>query len=221
MRSLFLLFIFICVIIAGCSKRFFLYETRHSVIHKSYDTKKIQLQNYVLCGIEKDDVNEIVKYGVVDEDSLFNVFINSVNNLNLSIELSADSKNHCDSTHYDNTWFRLTSIDQEQVIGMAGESSDVVKMIPYVSIRDIYYDGHHFGQGGTIYREEFKADEIVFVVLLVYEDEIIYSRRGVYQVGKRVTRKKVLNSYTDPTTQAHWDTLVSKVMEDYIKRLEK
>ena len=238
-----IIILIIVIFLHNCSdKKFWLYEKRESTIHNSYPKQQLVLENYVLCSVSENHITDEIVYGSLNEDSLFGVFSNSLKRLSLPISIidnkepeldglieqlslpiiiSDKSINHCDSTKYENRWIKLKDIDEQTVLNISSTDSSETKIVPFIFRTTIKYRTSHFGPVATIYVNDYISERIRIAVFLIHKNKIIYSRLAVFWDSIKITSDEKYEPYTDPTTQAHWDTLVSKVMEDYIKRLEK
>ena len=212
----------IVVLLISCHRQLFeTYEKKRSVVQSGYQNNPILLESYVLCSVNSDKINDEITYGNLNEDSLFSVFSGSLKQLSLPITISENSVNKCDSSLYENWFFRLRDIDEQVVLNLASSDSRQVHLIPFISRGSIKYRTSHFGSVATIYIDEYIVEYIRIALFMVYQDNIIYSRIWAYRNNIKIHSEEEYEAFTDPTTQEHWDILVGKIMEDYIKRLEK
>jgi len=205
------------ILFVGCSNKTYK-ETnkKRTVVRSRYANEdSIIIKNYVLC-------NNLRTTGILDEnekvsvpaDSIFKRFLSSFEKLSLSLAIDSTNLNHCSDEFHDNFYLNPNKVNTNELKKIAGTSSGKTILLPIIYLDNIYMREHF---------ESFTNIEIVkdpFVKILVYilkGEGIIYRKSYYYQAKGVVTYDKYDSQ--NNVRQEHLDTLVAKVMEDYIKRL--
>jgi hypothetical protein len=155
----------------------------------------------------------------LNEDSIFNVFFSSLNNLNLSIANKSKSING-----FDNRFKRdfKKSLDKNLLAEMKDRINDPQKtvLIPIIKLSNYIGSGMYFTGSGSVGGSRFLMQNILYLdIYIVKENEVLYNRSGVF-FGRSYPAYDVMD-IQHTLTEQDWDELVALVMKDYIDRIRE
>jgi hypothetical protein len=185
--------------------------------YSSKDT--LYIGNILLCSHYQKGLFTEMMNEPINQDSIFNIFLSSLEKLSLPIKLEDNITFYCDSSLNKHKVLKIGNIDSNLIYSLVKYEPDKVSLIPYLRIfirdQNIFtispFTGFH--GGGIPERDSF----VGMVIFLVKNEEIIYSRMWVF-----TARTVDIDAGEEPENtieQKHWDKLVYKVMRNYKRRL--
>jgi hypothetical protein len=225
---------FINVFISSCGlSRYESWQKRKQLIRKEYTIFKdtIYISDVILCNSYSKGFWGELKTPSINEDSVFNIFLSSLNKLSLPFKVVEKITFHCDPVFTQSSKnFHMLTISDEEIRKLATLNPNRYKMIPFIrlNIQDVNFisvtASSYSPTGGS------KRHPIVGIVVYLFENsELIYLRMFNFS-------GKPIDIYTDENGRAfdlisenpvvntieqkHWDKLVELVMRDYIKRMK-
>ncbi len=181
----------------------------------------LHLKSFILCNSQDYSLEEGFTFSPrkrvtpINEDSIINIFKNSLTKLNMHVNFAPDNENHCDTAFHRNYPVRIGRIDNERIKEMAFHDENRTTLIPFIRINQ---RTHVRVQGSPATNSVInKVSFLTLTIMVVQNDEITYRKAYEYSIGQHVEEK------TDPypkIEQIHWDNLVRLAMEDYLERMK-
>ncbi|MCC5929446.1 MAG: hypothetical protein JJU28_09395 [Cyclobacteriaceae bacterium] len=213
-------------IITGCHREFSRLNKGHSKAEKFYSySDSLVIKNYVLYNSQAHaNLTHNSLPIPINEDSVMQVIWKSFDKLDLPIISQLEKgKNHNDSTFYKDYLIRIRKIDKEWIKEVAGESNDILVLVPVISILNKIGFTGFISSGGMAGSRGFIMNSFInLVVFIVHNNEVIYIRQIRHSSERTWADSRAEAEAIPPAplvTQEHWDELVRLAMKDYIKRL--
>ena len=219
-----IIYILIVILFAGCYKFYYEVKPKHHVIQDNYsnlDTTFV-LKDYFMCFVNG-------RYDFIEatdkkfEDSILNIFINSMSEIKVNI-YKQEGQNLIDSS----LCVLGKMLEPKEALKFTDSllaftdtfKKDKLYILPYFRLVDTAINTS-FGTG-NVYVNRFSAG---VMIIIIQNKNIVYSS-FYHGLGVSDNKEKVTDdwpNYPSPPDvlyeQAHWDTLVGLAMEDYMKRL--
>lgn len=209
----FLLLIYSCTSKSGYiykQKRFYHFETSYNI----NDT--LHLSDYILYGLY-DQVG-LKNFDIVylNDDSLFNKFIDSFELLELPLNLNNAHNNKITESFLKNRYSRYKKIDKDYIKAIAKKQDEKTFIIPIIF--KYFKSIRHGGIAGADTYPTFYC-HFSLAVFIIKNNKIIYYKqmRHVESVDSEFHPYK-FEDFKIPIPQEHWDGLVKEVMREYIER---
>jgi len=210
----------------GCSPR--LDFRKHHVVQQIYENEKITLSNYFLCvgltnnhntySFRKAILHSQEEFGdLFNRDSIFNYFTSAISKLDILVALSDSAKGFCDNSFYENARMKIDKLDMNRIKDIARDSGLV--LVPVIYLDNQYTQHVYMGSSGVAGGGAYIKQTIVRVLIVMLDgDKVVYlsSAQHFGETYESIDIKDKRNNIE----QEHWDKLVEKAMENYIKRLK-
>ena len=219
-----IIYILIVILFAGCYQFYYEVKPKHHVIQDNYsnsDTTFV-LKDYFMCFVNG-------RYDFIEatdkkfEDSILNIFINSMSEIKVNI-YKQEGQNLIDSS----LCVLGKMLEPKEALKFTDSllaftdtfKKDKLYVLPYFRLVDTAINTS-FGTG-NVYVNWFSGG---IMIIIIKNKKIVYSK-FYHGDGVSDNKEKVTDdwpNYPSPPDvlyeQAHWDTLVGLAMEDYMKRL--
>ena len=221
--------IILLLILIGCvpNNVFYKKSRQAGIVQKNYlklDTLRIVNYSFYNAKDYQSLTTEIHPFDI-NKDSIFDVFLSSVNQLELENVKIEAGRNYIDSLFYNtNRPFKTRNINTNQVLEMAGNKTSKFILVPFIHAYNNIAFTCYITSGGMAGNNGFYfITWLDLIVFIVKGEEIIYSRQIRYKSDQVWADTKSEIEAIPPLAavkQEHWDELVRLAMEDYIKRLK-
>jgi hypothetical protein len=208
----------VILICAGCSPyKYKIINKRAQVVKDSYSADTVFFQNFILCS----NINTLFRNEqlIINEDSVLNVFINSVEKSGVSFVYESEGRNFCDEEFLKNKLIKAKNISTREIMEIS-KPNGTLRAVPVIyinnrALKNRYFTSKGIPGGGGYLRDTF----LNIMIYFIENDEIIYLKSAWFGP---VSSETATYDEEPPKKleQEHWDRLVRLVMSDYIKRLE-
>lgn len=183
---------------------------------KYHKTDTIIVKDYVIESISRLG-NQDYEFDLVDYDSIFNVFKESIKVLDLSF-IFKEGKNQINTENFQTGKLRFEYIDTSKIKSLGKEYFESLVLIPVISIKNNYRNTHN--RYKEISQSDFLTSSLVITIYLLYKNKIIYA-------SSSYTAPQISNPYNEPVstskihTKEDWEIVAKKAFRKYLKRLNE
>lgn len=187
------------------------------VSQKKYSLKDQVIIKHYLIESRSSLGDQDYEFDVVDYDSIFNLFKESVKLVDLNF-IFKEGENQVYTEHFQIGKLRFEDIDKSKLIALGEEDTENLVLIPVISIKNNYKNTH--GQYKDISESDFLSSPLFLTIYLLHENKIIYA-------SSSYTAPQSSNPYHNPVptnkihTQEDWEIITKKVFRKYLKRLNE
>lgn len=221
MRYRFILIIaLLFLILCSCTSNSYYFQNKNNyILQGNYSNDSLVLRNYILFGTYR---RERLDYEIarLDNDSLFNIFKLSLEELQIPIKIDDRNINLSNKNIIDKYQSRYKNLDGEYLKQVVNSTNKKMKVIIPV-IKFNYYIDSHLDIAGP--NDDYFICHFSLSIFIVHNNEIVYYKKMRHKESKDMEHYPYsYNSFhlNIPIPQEQWDGLVNEVMKEYIERLE-
>lgn len=226
MKVLLIWTVWAIIVFYGCKPNYVKLRTHDSkkamIILDNYKTDTLVLKDYVFF---HDSVYHNDKFSSFNgQDSVLSLFINALSKLKVPLSLDKPLINiqHPKISNFTYKYVISKRIPDSVIINLASrnvQNQPIVLPILYTLERRSWSIG---GNSMHTYSSWMGIDQVTCIIYIINGGKIIYKREALLSgIHKEDEKISAHDAYTSRLKPEHWDTLVYKVMEDYIKRIKK
>ena len=201
-----------CYYIEGCY-----HQNRKSYMFKeSYSNDTLFVSDYILFGTYR---RKRLEYGVVrmNNDSLFNIFKESVNNAELPIYFDNKERNLSNKNMIESYHSRASDIDIESINRFTTiEFTDDLKRVMIPVIKFNFHSDNHCGSPGC---DKYYVTHLSLSIYIIENNELIYYKKIRCVEKSDFSIPDYYDYYQVPIPKEKWNTVLKKVMKEYTERL--
>lgn len=194
---------------------------KSKVILECYTDEPIYVKNFIFFNDSSYQFKKFNSDKTKGQDSIFSLFKNALNNLNLKMEYIEPKQNVVDKAFFLNDGqgtIKGKNIKREELLDLI-INSDSIFLFPIIHVfTSRYYSitgGYTFS-----YRTYGGVDFMKLIIYMVKKENIIYNRE-IYLSRPHISDPIDEFKWQSQMKPEYWDLIVQKAMEDYIKRIRK
>jgi hypothetical protein len=203
-------------LIFGCNSSIYNYTNRkHYTFEKSYKSNdSLLFEKYILFGLSFEGLKN--RKIAIENDSIMNIFIHSINKLGLPIQTSNKIENIEQLNCTTGKILKYKNINKKCLKESFIQKKYKAYILPIISLS--FGKSTHLSTAGADKYPHFVVilDVAIFIIK---NDEVYYYKQMSYveSIDSEYHPYK-FEDYKIPIPQKHWDGLVKEVMREYLER---
>ncbi|MCH8478269.1 MAG: hypothetical protein LAT56_10020 [Wenzhouxiangella sp.] len=216
MKKIVFLSLFIGVFLQSC--RIHPYQTTF----KRYQIKKsvyeegdaVFVGDYVVCKNLRKSFRNLEFPG--NHDHYINNFLHAIEG-RLNVSVLENSQNRCDSIFFKNHRLNPKKMDVDNFPELFRIRKKGIHLVPLIYVDNMWMSSMYITSSGSAGTTGTGKDRTTFLKISVYiyhDAELVYQKLMWYRAKPRDIRDDFEDDFN--LNQGHWDTLVKKVLDEYI-----